>query len=84
MVICGRPEDFNWTHDSAGLEISEGPERLCLTAYKCMLPTGSQGDCGDYVEGTCTPVGAANCAWRVFGTPVMQPTWVQGAACNPR
>lgn len=82
MILCGPPDDFNWTYDSKGLKITEGPQRLCLTAYKCMLPGGSQGNCGAYIAGTCIPYGEATCGWRVFGDPVTQPTWEAGSVCG--
>lgn len=79
-VVC-ETGDFNVTSDPNGLVLSEGPEALCSTAYKCMLASGSQVNSATYVAGTCVPTGQDTCDWRLFGTPVMQPTYVQGGRC---
>jgi len=79
-VVC-ETGDFNVTSDPNGLVLSEGPEALCSTAYKCMLASGSQVNCATYVAGTCVPTGQDTCDWRLFGTPVMQSTYVQGGRC---
>lgn len=72
---------FDYVYDASGPPVAQGDPIPCGVNHKCLTSADTPNDCGTYSSmGYCilpAPPGGG-CYWKIFGTPWMQNSVVQG------